>query len=186
MIVVKFQGLDNYACMGLYALCEQFFGNQNIRKSNLSTEKDECDDTVILFRSKLASLSECTCHLIEKNMVVITILDEGWDRESSKGGVFISLSDPVRMFEDVIRRNIEIHQRKSLSKRCLYCQMIKNLSKEDINVISMLRKGLQPCVIASVLGTSHKTVSYYKHRIMKKVGTQNTVELHRFISALAR
>ncbi|WP_338628929.1 helix-turn-helix transcriptional regulator [Yersinia intermedia] len=185
MVMVKFQGLDAYTSMGLYYLCEKIFYNHNIDRDYLSTVLKEGNNTVIIFRSKPASLSECTCHIIEKNVITIIVLDKGWDGEPSRDEKFISFSDSIGKIEEVIQESMEIQSCKSLYKKCLYCQMIKRLTEEDIYIISMLRKGLQPSVIALVLGRSHKTVSYYKKRIMKKIGTRNTIEFYRFILVLS-
>ena len=184
MVVVKFQGLDIYNSIGLYSLCAKIFGSHNVCRDYSSTNNEDGNDTVILFRSKLASFSECTCHLSNQNVITITVLEKGWDSVSSKNKITISLSDSIDKIEAVIRESAKPLNEKSSIRKCIYCQTIRMLPKEDLKVISMLSKGLQSNAIASVLGTNNKRVSYHKNRIMRRIGIHNSIEFHRFILTL--
>ncbi|PMQ11699.1 Virulence factors putative positive transcription regulator BvgA [Pseudomonas sp. AD21] len=59
-------------------------------------------------------------------------------------------------------------------------QMIDDLSNRELNILEQLAQGKANKAIAEDMHLSHKTVSTYKTRLMKKLGTNSAVHLRDF------
>ncbi|WP_025110413.1 response regulator transcription factor [Pseudomonas sp. H1h] len=59
-------------------------------------------------------------------------------------------------------------------------QMIDELSNRELNILEQLAHGKPNKLIAEDMHLSHKTVSTYKTRLMKKLGVNSTVHLREF------
>jgi two-component system response regulator EvgA len=58
--------------------------------------------------------------------------------------------------------------------------MIDDLSNRELNILEQLAQGKANKLIAEDMHLSHKTVSTYKTRLMKKLGINSTVHLREF------
>ncbi|MBO2675584.1 response regulator [Shewanella algae] len=55
---------------------------------------------------------------------------------------------------------------------------INSLSNKELQTLKMLAKGMKVVDIAQCMSISDRTVSTYKHRLMKKLGIDNMAELY--------
>ncbi|MFT2798250.1 helix-turn-helix transcriptional regulator [Serratia sp. N21D137] len=111
-----------------------------------------------------------TSHVIIADKDFIRMLGLGINEEISRSVSFISCEDcNLSYFEKMLKSNNATHsQQVSVQEHSSFWI----LNQREKRICFYLYNGFTPTFIGSLLGINSKTVSYYRMRIMKKIGCE--------------
>ncbi|MCG9659575.1 response regulator transcription factor [Vibrio mediterranei] len=90
---------------------------------------------------------------------------------------YCTKSMPLKSLQDMVIK--VLYQKHSIEKPSVQKKYKVKLSQREILVLSFLMEGYSNKYIAEKLFLSQKTISTYKHRLLKKYGVSNIIDLIR-------
>ncbi|WP_145513968.1 hypothetical protein [Yersinia massiliensis] len=187
MAAVAFQDLDNYMQAGCYILVEQLLGAENTRWVEMSDLTSETEELKILFRSKPASLQQCTCDLLHKNVAIITIISRGWEGCTANDAIYMKSGESLECFKMSIQMAIDIAVQGGNGDLCPHCEIMRSLTIKEKEIINMMKNNKSMATITRYQKNRFGSSSYYsRDSIMKKVGITNKIGIYRFVNLIAQ
>lgn len=184
-MLVAFQGLDNYTQMGCYSLVAEMKGGENASRCTMHELINETSQQKILFRSKLASLQQCSCELLRNNVAIVTLNSREWDAGCLQNVAWVYHSDPLARY--IMKIKIALHHamRYAPLEMCPCCQAAHLLTRREKTILNLLKYNTASTLIDLGYDSHVKSISYAKRCVMEKVGITNKIGLYRFIALQA-